>query len=77
MPDEDEQVRYLDELLDVFEGATVDTALWLAFANYDKPGDRDIAVLRRGPHARRDQLGAEEGLPRDGGPVSAALMARR
>ena len=43
VPDEDEQVRYLDELLDVFEGAGVDTALWLAFANYDKPGDRDIA----------------------------------
>jgi hypothetical protein len=43
VPDEDEQVRYLDELLDIFEGAGVDTALWLSFANYDKPGDRDIA----------------------------------
>ena len=43
VPDEDEHVRYLDELLDVFEDAGVDTALWLAFANYDKPGDRDIA----------------------------------
>jgi len=43
VPDEDEQVRYLDELLDVFEDEGVDTALWLSFANYDKPGDRDIA----------------------------------
>jgi hypothetical protein len=43
IPDEDEQVRYLDELLDIFEEEGVDTALWLSFANYDKPGDRDIA----------------------------------
>ena len=38
-----EQVRYLDELLDIFEGEEVDTALWSSFANYEKPGDRDIA----------------------------------
>ncbi|MBF9067053.1 hypothetical protein [Streptacidiphilus fuscans] len=43
VPDEDEQVRYLNELLDVFEEEGVDTALWFSFANYDKPGDRDIA----------------------------------
>ncbi|SEM63492.1 hypothetical protein [Streptacidiphilus jiangxiensis] len=43
IPDETEQVRYLDELLDVFEEEGVDTALWFSFANYDKPGDRDIA----------------------------------
>lgn len=43
VPDEDEQVRYLGELLDIFEGEGVDTALWFTFANYDKPGDRDIA----------------------------------
>jgi hypothetical protein len=43
VPDEDEQVRYLGELLDIFEDEGVDTALWLSFANYDKPGDRDIA----------------------------------
>jgi hypothetical protein len=43
VPDEDEQVRYLGELLDIFEEEGVDTALWLSFANYDKPGDRDIA----------------------------------
>jgi len=43
VPDEDEQVRYLNELLDIFEDEGVDTALWLSFANYDKPGDRDIA----------------------------------
>lgn len=43
IPDEDEQVRYLNELLDIFEEEGVDTALWFSFANYDKPGDRDIA----------------------------------
>ncbi|MEW2516028.1 hypothetical protein [Streptomyces sp. NPDC046870] len=43
IPDEDEQVRYLDELLDIFEEEDVDTALWFSFANYDKPRDRDIA----------------------------------
>ena len=41
--DEEEQVRYLEELLDVFESEGVDTALWFSFANYDKPGERDIA----------------------------------
>ncbi|WP_432070566.1 hypothetical protein [Streptomyces sp. AA1529] len=41
--DEDEQVRYLGELLDIFEEEGVDTALWFSFANYDKPGDRDLA----------------------------------
>ncbi|MWK37992.1 hypothetical protein GEV43_30745 [Actinomadura sp. J1-007] len=43
IPDEDEQVRYLNDLLDIFEGEGVDTALWFSFANYDKPRDRDIA----------------------------------
>jgi hypothetical protein len=43
VPDEDEQVRYLDELLDIFEEEGVDTALWFTFANYDKPAERDIA----------------------------------
>lgn len=43
IPDEDEQARYLNELLDIFEEEGVDTALWFSFANYDKPGDRDIA----------------------------------
>jgi hypothetical protein len=42
-PDEDEQVRYLNELLDIFEEEGVDAALWFSFANYDKPRDRDIA----------------------------------
>ncbi|MEW2545526.1 hypothetical protein AB0910_07045 [Streptomyces sp. NPDC047002] len=41
--DEDEQVRHLGELLDVFEDEGVDTALWFSFANYDKPLERDIA----------------------------------
>ncbi|WP_433340712.1 hypothetical protein [Streptomyces sp. CA-253872] len=43
VPDEGEQVRYLDELLDIFEDEGVDTALWFSFANYDKPLDRDLA----------------------------------
>jgi len=43
VPDEDEQVRYLTELLDLFEEEGVDTALWFSFANYDKPAARDIA----------------------------------
>ncbi|MFB7051532.1 hypothetical protein ACFCXT_00110 [Streptomyces vinaceus] len=41
--DEREQVRYLDELLDVFEAEGVDSAFWITFANYDKPAARDIA----------------------------------
>ncbi len=41
--DEDEQVRYLTELLDLFEQEGVDTALWFSFANYDKQGERDLA----------------------------------
>ncbi|MEU3224801.1 hypothetical protein ABZ695_16810 [Streptomyces sp. NPDC006976] len=42
VPDEDEQVRYLTELLTVFEEEGVDTALWFSFAGYDKPGELDI-----------------------------------
>lgn len=41
VPDEDEQVRYLDELLTVFEEEGVDTALWFSFAGYDRPGEAD------------------------------------
>ena len=43
VPDEEEQVRHLHELLDIFEEEGVDTALWFSFANYDKPGERDLA----------------------------------
>lgn len=43
VPDEDEQVRHLTELLTVFEEEGVDTALWFSFAHYDKPRERDIA----------------------------------
>ncbi|WP_106401024.1 hypothetical protein [Actinocorallia populi] len=42
VPDEDEQVRYLTELLDVFEEEGVDTALWFTFAGYGRPGDEDL-----------------------------------
>ncbi|MEV5007093.1 hypothetical protein [Streptomyces sp. NPDC055692] len=42
VPDEDEQVRYLIELLDAFEEVGVDTALWFTFAGYSRPGDADL-----------------------------------
>ncbi|MGW4823980.1 hypothetical protein ACWEP4_34805 [Streptomyces sp. NPDC004227] len=42
VPDEDEQVRYLIELLDTFEEEGVDTALWFTFAGYSRPGDADL-----------------------------------
>ena len=41
-PDEDEQVRYLTELLDIFEEEGVDTALWFTFAGYGRTGDADL-----------------------------------
>ncbi|MGW2180381.1 hypothetical protein ACWCXX_20195 [Streptomyces sp. NPDC001732] len=40
--DEDEQVRHLTEMLDVFEEEGVDTALWFTFAGYSRPGDADL-----------------------------------
>ncbi|MFI8490476.1 hypothetical protein [Streptomyces rubrogriseus] len=42
VPDEDEQARYLTELLDIFEDEGVDTALWFTFAGYSRPGERDL-----------------------------------
>lgn len=39
--DEQEQVRYLRELLEVFEQANVDTAFWFTFAGYRHPYDPD------------------------------------
>ncbi|MEU4540229.1 hypothetical protein AB0G15_35850 [Streptosporangium sp. NPDC023825] len=41
--DEGEQVRYLTELLDVFEEEGVDTALWFTFAGFGRVGDGDLA----------------------------------
>jgi hypothetical protein len=41
-PDEDEQVRYLTGLLDVFEEERVDTALWFTFAGYSRSEERDV-----------------------------------
>jgi hypothetical protein len=40
--DEDEQVRYLTELLDIFEDEGVDTALWFTFAANNRPADQDL-----------------------------------
>ena len=42
VPDEDEQVRYLTELLDVFEAEGIDTALWFTFAAFGAVGDGDL-----------------------------------
>lgn len=42
VPDEEEQVRYLTELLDVFEEEGVDTALWFTFAGYSRLGQDDL-----------------------------------
>ena len=39
--DEQEQVRYLQELLPIFEEVGVDTALWFAFAMYNAPYSPD------------------------------------
>ncbi|KPC65944.1 hypothetical protein [Streptomyces chattanoogensis] len=66
VPDEDEQVRYLTELLDVFEEEGVDTALWFTFAGFGKASDGD------GPSAPDDlssygvvrMVGAERWVPR-------------
>lgn len=40
--DESEQVRYFDELMDVFEAEGVDTALWFTYAAYNRPGEADL-----------------------------------
>lgn len=43
VPDEQEQVRYLTELLDVFEAEGVDTALWFSFASFNAVGDKELS----------------------------------
>lgn len=40
--DEDEQVRYFTELMDVFEREAVETALWFTFAAYNRTGPADL-----------------------------------
>jgi hypothetical protein len=42
VPDEGEQVRYLEELIDVFEEEGVETALWFTFAGYTRLGAADL-----------------------------------
>ncbi|MFC0544057.1 hypothetical protein [Kutzneria chonburiensis] len=39
--DEQEQVRYLEELLPIFEEVGVDAAFWFTFASYDTPHTAD------------------------------------
>lgn len=43
VPDEGEQVRYLDELLDAFEEEGVDTALWFTFAAFNTRKGADLS----------------------------------
>lgn len=42
-PDEGEQVRYLTELLDIFEEEGVDTALWFTFAAFETRKGADLS----------------------------------
>ncbi|MFE7547556.1 glycoside hydrolase family 113 [Streptomyces gardneri] len=42
VPDEEEQARYLTEVLDILEDEGVDTALWFTFAGYSRPGEQDL-----------------------------------
>ncbi|MEV4394737.1 hypothetical protein [Nonomuraea sp. NPDC049607] len=42
VPDEGEQVRYLTELLDVFEAEGLDAAFWFTFAAYHRRGADDL-----------------------------------
>ncbi|MFF3820441.1 hypothetical protein ACFYYD_28275 [Streptomyces bluensis] len=42
IPDEEEQVGYFTDLLDIFEEEGVDTALWFTFAGYNRPGPHDL-----------------------------------
>ncbi|YCK40648.1 hypothetical protein ACNF49_43290 [Actinomadura sp. ATCC 39365] len=42
VPDEGEQVRYLEELLDVFEAESLEAAFWFTFAAYNRRGADDL-----------------------------------
>ena len=74
VPDEDEQVRYFTELLDVFEAEGVDTALWFTFAGFSRwePADdlgsygvvRMVDEVRWEPRAVFDAVAARYGSPR-------------
>ncbi|MFC4119337.1 hypothetical protein [Nonomuraea zeae] len=40
--DEEEQVRYFTELMDIFEREGVETALWFTYAAFNRLGDADL-----------------------------------
>ncbi|WP_283134979.1 hypothetical protein [Rhizohabitans arisaemae] len=42
VPDEGEQVRYFEEMMDIFEKENVDAAFWFSFAGYALQGAADI-----------------------------------
>ncbi|WP_411150527.1 hypothetical protein [Streptomyces sp. A30] len=58
VPDEEEQLRYLTELVDIFEEEGVDTPLWFTFAGYSRPGHHDLGsygVVRMLDETRRER----------------------
>jgi hypothetical protein len=61
--DEGEQVRYLGELLEVFDGAGVDSAFWFTFAGFGLPRHddprRDLDLASYGVVAILDDNGTD------------------
>jgi hypothetical protein len=59
--DEDEQVRYLNDLLAIFDAAGVDSAFWFTFAGYKFPRSddprADLDLASYGVVAISDDLG--------------------
>lgn len=72
VPDEEEQVRYLEELLDVFEEEGVETALWFTFAGYTRTGRADL-----GSYGVVRMLGATTWEPKAVFHAMAARYTRR
>ncbi|MGP4089835.1 hypothetical protein [Streptomyces sp. KR55] len=72
VPDEEEQVRYFTDLLDVFEEEGSDTALWFTFAGYSRPGQQDL-----GSYGVVRMLGETRGEPKRVFHSMAARYQRR
>ncbi|HET6856914.1 MAG TPA: hypothetical protein VFH94_07450 [Streptomyces sp.] len=67
VPDEDEQVGYFNDLLDVFDEEGVDTALWFTFAGFGKVGELDASsygVVRMLDDPRSEPVGGAPGETR-------------
>ncbi|MFF4955304.1 hypothetical protein [Streptomyces chattanoogensis] len=78
VPDEGEQVRYLTELLDVFEEEGVDTALWFTFAGFGTvpDGDGSSAPDDLSSYGVVRMVGAERWVPRQVFHTMAARYAQ-